>query len=102
MLSIVTPHCFILQIGRSAGFNLGDTYSSYRPLQQQQQQHSPAVSSSVSFASVNNQDLHGSEIFSSSHSAYHPQVWKFSAVNSFLQCLLEGSTSTSECGSYIS
>ncbi|KAJ6371483.1 hypothetical protein OIU77_001898 [Salix suchowensis] len=61
-------------IGRSAGFNLGDTYSSYRPLQQQQQQHSPAVSSSVSFASVNNQDLHGSEIFSSSHSAYHPQT----------------------------
>ncbi|KAJ6423895.1 hypothetical protein OIU84_024798, partial [Salix udensis] len=58
-------------IGRSAGFNLGEAYSSYRP--QQQQQHAPAVSSGVSFASVNNQDLHGSELFQSSHSAYHPQ-----------------------------
>uniref|UniRef100_A0A6N2M7Q3 NOT2/NOT3/NOT5 C-terminal domain-containing protein n=1 Tax=Salix viminalis TaxID=40686 RepID=A0A6N2M7Q3_SALVM len=59
-------------IGRSAGFNLGEAYSSYRP--QQQQQHAPTVSSGVSFASVNNQDLHGSELFQSSHSAYHPQT----------------------------
>ncbi|KAG8644522.1 probable NOT transcription complex subunit VIP2 isoform X2 [Manihot esculenta] len=61
-------------MGRSAGFNLGGTYSSYRP--QQQQQHAPAVSSSgVSFSSVNNQDLlHGSDIFPSSHSTYHSQT----------------------------
>ncbi|CAI0475080.1 unnamed protein product [Linum tenue] len=60
-------------MGRSAGFNIGGTYSSYRP--QQQQQHAPAVSSSgVSFPSVNNQDLlHGSDIFPSSHSNYHSQ-----------------------------
>ncbi|CAK9314470.1 unnamed protein product [Citrullus colocynthis] len=61
-------------IGRSAGFNLGGTYS-HRP---QQQQHSPAVSNStVSFPSANNQDLlhlHGSDIFPSSHAAsYHQQ-----------------------------
>ncbi|KAG6605495.1 probable NOT transcription complex subunit VIP2 isoform X4 [Cucurbita pepo subsp. pepo] len=62
-------------IGRSAGFNLGSTYS-HRP--QQQQQHSPAVSNStVSFPPANNQDLlhlHGSDIFPSSHAAsYHQQ-----------------------------
>ncbi|TYJ99491.1 putative NOT transcription complex subunit VIP2 isoform X3 [Cucumis melo var. makuwa] len=62
-------------IGRSAGFNLGGTYS-HRP--QQQQQHSPAVSnSSVSFPPANNQDLlhlHGSDMFPSSHAAsYHQQ-----------------------------
>lgn len=89
-LYFLTPHFCTLQIGRSAGFNLGEAYSSYRPQQQQQQQHAPAVSSGVSFASVNNQDLHGSELFPSSHSAYHPQVWKFSPVNSFLLCHLEG------------
>ncbi|KAF2300448.1 hypothetical protein GH714_013426 [Hevea brasiliensis] len=62
-------------MGRSAGFNLGGNYSSYRP-QQQQQQHAPAVSSSgVSFSPVNNQDLlHGSDIFPSSHSTYHSQT----------------------------
>ncbi|GAV71406.1 NOT2_3_5 domain-containing protein [Cephalotus follicularis] len=63
-------------MGRSAGFNLGGTYPSHRP--QQQQQHAPSVSSSgVSFSSVNNQDLlhlHGSEIFPSSHSTYHSQA----------------------------
>jgi hypothetical protein len=68
-------------MGRSAGFNLGGTYSSHRP--QQQQQHAPSVSSSgVSFSSVNNQDLlhlHGSDMFPSSHSAYHSQV-----INEFL------------------
>ncbi|XP_038902638.1 probable NOT transcription complex subunit VIP2 isoform X2 [Benincasa hispida] len=62
-------------IGRSAGFNLGGTYT-HRP--QQQQQHSPAVSNStVSFPPANNQDLlhlHGSDIFPSSHAAsYHQQ-----------------------------
>ncbi|OAY51743.1 probable NOT transcription complex subunit VIP2 isoform X2 [Manihot esculenta] len=61
-------------MSRSAGFNLGGSYSSYRP-QQQQQQHAPAVSSSgVTFSSVSNQDLlHGSDIFPSSHSTYHSQ-----------------------------
>ncbi|CAN0853950.1 Probable NOT transcription complex subunit VIP2 (Fragment) [Linum grandiflorum] len=60
-------------MGRSSGFNLGGTYPSYRP--QQQQQHAPAVSSSgVSFSGVNNQDLlHGSDIFPSSHSNYQSQ-----------------------------
>ncbi|KAK9280552.1 hypothetical protein L1049_014245 [Liquidambar formosana] len=63
-------------MGRSAGFNLGGTFPSHRP--QQQQQHSPSVSSSgVSFSPVNNQDLlhmHGSDIFSPSHSNYHSQT----------------------------
>ncbi|CAN1283120.1 Probable NOT transcription complex subunit VIP2 (Fragment) [Linum perenne] len=60
-------------MGRSSGFNLGGSYPSYRP--QQQQQHAPAVSSSgVSFSAVNNQDLlHGSDIFPSSHSNYQSQ-----------------------------
>ncbi|KAK8352596.1 hypothetical protein V6Z12_A05G105100 [Gossypium hirsutum] len=61
-------------MGRSGAFNLGGSYSSHRP---QQQQHAPSASSSgVSFASVNNQDplhLHGSDIFTSSHSGYHTQ-----------------------------
>lgn len=63
-------------MGRSAGFNLGATYSSHRP--QQQQQHAPSVSSSgVSFTPGNNQDLlhvHGSDMFPSSHSSYHSQT----------------------------
>ncbi|KAK5830677.1 probable NOT transcription complex subunit VIP2 isoform X5 [Gossypium arboreum] len=61
-------------MGRSGAFNLGGSYSSHRP---QQQQHAPSASSSgVSFASVNNQDplhLHGSDIFTSSHSGYRTQ-----------------------------
>ncbi|KAJ7947728.1 CCR4-NOT transcription complex subunit 2 [Quillaja saponaria] len=65
-------------MGRSAGFNLGGTYPSHRPQQQQQQQHAPSVSSSgVSFSSVNNQDLlhlHNSDMFPSSHSTYHSQT----------------------------
>ncbi|XP_070674373.1 probable NOT transcription complex subunit VIP2 isoform X8 [Malus domestica] len=63
-------------MGRSSGFNLGGSYSSHRP--QQQQQHAPSVSSSgVSFSQVNNQDflhMHGSDIFPSSHSTYHSQT----------------------------
>ncbi|KAK2370930.1 putative NOT transcription complex subunit vip2 [Trifolium repens] len=62
-------------MGRSAGFNLGGSYSSHRA--QQQQQHAPSVSNSgVSFSSVNNQDLHlhGSDIFPSSNSTYHSQT----------------------------
>ncbi|XP_061354062.1 probable NOT transcription complex subunit VIP2 isoform X2 [Gastrolobium bilobum] len=68
-----SPH---FSMGRSAGFGLGGTYSSHRA--QQQQQHAPSVTnSSVSFSSVNNQDLlhlHGSDIFPSSHSSYHSQT----------------------------
>ncbi|OIT02286.1 PREDICTED: probable NOT transcription complex subunit VIP2 isoform X1 [Nicotiana attenuata] len=64
-------------MGRSGGFNLGGTYSSLRNQQQQQQQHAPSVSNSgLSFSNVNNQDplhLHGSDVFSSSHSSYHQQ-----------------------------
>ncbi|KAG4185755.1 hypothetical protein ERO13_A08G000137v2 [Gossypium hirsutum] len=63
-------------MGRSAGFNLGGSYSSHRP--QQQQQHAPSASGSgVSFSPGNNQDLlhlHGSDIFPSSHSSYHSQA----------------------------
>ncbi|XP_022729879.1 probable NOT transcription complex subunit VIP2 isoform X8 [Durio zibethinus] len=63
-------------MGRSAGFNLGGSYSSHRP--QQQQQHAPSASSSgVSFSPVNNQELlhlHGSDIFPSSHLSYHSQT----------------------------
>ncbi|XWS74197.1 hypothetical protein CRYUN_Cryun02cG0195300 [Craigia yunnanensis] len=63
-------------MGRSAGFNLGGSYSSHRP--QQQQQHAPSASSGgLSFSPVNNHDLlhlHGSDIFPSSHSSYHSQT----------------------------
>ncbi|KAG4132080.1 hypothetical protein ERO13_D08G010100v2 [Gossypium hirsutum] len=63
-------------MGRSAGFNLGGSYSSHRP--QQQQLHAPSASGSgVSFSPGNNQDLlhlHGSDIFPSSHSSYHSQT----------------------------
>ncbi|PWA38482.1 putative NOT transcription complex subunit VIP2 [Artemisia annua] len=66
-----SPH---FSIGRSSGFNLGGTFSSHRP---QQQQHVPSISSSgVSFSSVNNQDLlhlHGSDMFQGSHSSFHSQ-----------------------------
>ncbi|CAL5334259.1 unnamed protein product [Camellia sinensis] len=61
---------------RSAGFNLGGSYSLHRP--QQQQQHAPSVSSSgISFSAINNQDLlhlHGSDMFQLSHSNYHSQT----------------------------
>ncbi|KAH7857867.1 hypothetical protein Vadar_017302 [Vaccinium darrowii] len=63
----------LIQMGRSAGFNLGGTYSLHRP-----QQHAPSVSSSgVPFSSVNNHDLlhlHSSDMFQSSHSSYHSQT----------------------------
>ncbi|XP_039026416.1 probable NOT transcription complex subunit VIP2 isoform X3 [Hibiscus syriacus] len=71
MLMMQSQH---FSMGRSAGFNLGGSYSSHRP----QQQHAPSASSSVtSFSPVNNQDLlhlHGSDIFPSSHSSYHSQT----------------------------
>ncbi|CAK9143982.1 unnamed protein product [Ilex paraguariensis] len=64
-------------MGRSAGFNMGGTYSSHRPQQQQLQQHASSVSSSgMSYSTMNNQDflhLHGSDMFPSSHSTYHSQ-----------------------------
>ncbi|XP_040941895.1 probable NOT transcription complex subunit VIP2 isoform X3 [Gossypium hirsutum] len=73
MLMMQSQH---FSMGRPAGFNLGGSYSSHRP--QQQQQHVPSASSSgVSFSPVNNQDLlhlHGSDIFPSSHSSYHSQT----------------------------
>ncbi|KAI3450471.1 hypothetical protein Pfo_007136 [Paulownia fortunei] len=72
-VSMMQPQHF--SMGRSAGFNLGATYSSHRP--QQQQQHTPSASGSGGpFSNVNNQDLlhlHGSEMFPSSHSSYHSQ-----------------------------
>ncbi|CAL5349282.1 unnamed protein product [Camellia sinensis] len=53
-------------MGRSAGFNLGGSYSLHCP--QQQQQHARSVSSSgISFSAVSNQDLlhlHGSDMTS--------------------------------------
>ncbi|KAK6935943.1 NOT2/NOT3/NOT5, C-terminal [Dillenia turbinata] len=68
-----SPH---FSMGRSSGFNLGGTYSSHHP--QQQQLHASSVSSSgVSFSPVNNPDLlhlHGSDMFSSPHSKYHSQT----------------------------
>ncbi|KAJ8563652.1 hypothetical protein K7X08_032104 [Anisodus acutangulus] len=71
-LSMMQQH---FSMGRSAGFNLGGTYSSHRP--QQQLQHAPSVSSSgVSFSNINNQDLlnlHGPDVFQSSQSSYHLQ-----------------------------
>ncbi|XP_057955831.1 probable NOT transcription complex subunit VIP2 isoform X2 [Malania oleifera] len=69
-------------MGRSAGFNLGGTYSSHHP--QQQQQQTPALNSGgVSFSPVNNQDLHhlhGSDMFPSSHSTYHSQTSGLSGI----------------------
>lgn len=69
-------------MGRSAGFNLGGSYSAHRP---QQQQHAPSVSSSsVSFPPGNSQDflqLHGSDMFAPSNSTYHSQVCKFGPGN---------------------
>ncbi|XP_022883024.1 probable NOT transcription complex subunit VIP2 isoform X2 [Olea europaea var. sylvestris] len=73
-VSMMQPQHF--SMGRSTGFNLGGTYSSHRP--QQQQQHAPSVSSGIApFSTVNNHDLlhlHGSDMFPSSHSTYHAQT----------------------------
>ncbi|KAB1996957.1 hypothetical protein ERO13_D13G235000v2 [Gossypium hirsutum] len=73
MLMMQSQH---FSMGRPAGFNLGGSYSSHRP--QQQQQHAPSASTTgVSFSPVNDQDLlhlHGSDIFTSSHSSYHSQT----------------------------
>ncbi|GFZ17990.1 VIRE2 interacting protein 2 [Actinidia rufa] len=80
-VSMVQSQNFSVNMGRSAGFNLGGVYSAQLPQQQQQQQqqqqHAPSVSSSgISFSGVN-QDLlhlHGSDMFQSSHSSYHSQT----------------------------
>ncbi|CAI0475084.1 unnamed protein product [Linum tenue] len=84
-------------MGRSAGFNIGGTYSSYRP--QQQQQHAPAVSSSgVSFPSVNNQDLlHGSDIFPSSHSNYHSQYLALDHTILFSSIIITKASHSLDC-----
>lgn len=83
-------------MGRSAGYNLGGSYSSHRS-----QQHPQSASSSgVSFSPVNNQDLlhlHGSDIFSSSHSNYHPQT---SGLPGIGLRSLNSSNSVSGMGSY--
>lgn len=72
-VSMMQPQHF--NMGRSAGFNMGTTYSSHRP--QQHQHLTPSASGSGGpFSNVNNQDvlhLHGSEMFPSSHSNYHAQ-----------------------------
>ncbi|XP_039136134.1 probable NOT transcription complex subunit VIP2 isoform X2 [Dioscorea cayenensis subsp. rotundata] len=69
---VQSPH---FPMARSAGFNLGGSYSSNR---QQQQPHSASVSTgSISFSPGNNQDLlhlHGTDMFPSSHGTYHTQV----------------------------
>ncbi|GAB4843702.1 Probable NOT transcription complex subunit vip2 [Ancistrocladus abbreviatus] len=68
-----------VQMGRSAGFNIGSTYSSRRP-----QQHTlSANGSTVSFSGVNHQDLvhlRGSDIFPSSNSMYHLQSGGLSGI----------------------
>ncbi|KAL6508906.1 putative NOT transcription complex subunit vip2 [Orobanche hederae] len=72
-VSMMHPQHF--SMGRSSGFNLGATYSSHRP--HQQQTHTPSASGGGGpFSNVNNQDLlhlHASEMFPSSHSSYHSQ-----------------------------
>lgn len=72
-ISMIQPQHFSMD--RSAGFNLGATYSSHRS--QQQQQHAPSPSGgSGPFSNLNSQDLlhlHGSEMFPSSNSNYHGQ-----------------------------
>ncbi|EPS59760.1 hypothetical protein M569_15045 [Genlisea aurea] len=69
-VSMMQPQHF--SMGRSASFNIGSTFPSHRP--QQQQQHAPSPSGgSGPFLNVNNQDylhLHNPDIFPSSHSNY--------------------------------
>eukprot|EP00268_Persea_americana_P042903 TRINITY_DN4298_c0_g1_i6.p1 TRINITY_DN4298_c0_g1~~TRINITY_DN4298_c0_g1_i6.p1 ORF type:complete len:649 (-),score=126.07 TRINITY_DN4298_c0_g1_i6:356-2302(-) len=87
-------------MGRSAGFSLGGTYASHR---QQQQQHTPSVSSAaVSFAPANSQDLlhlHGSDLFPSSHGTYHSQIPSSGPPNIGLRPL-NSPNSVSGIGSY--
>ncbi|XP_047313627.1 probable NOT transcription complex subunit VIP2 isoform X2 [Impatiens glandulifera] len=64
-------------MGRSAGFNLGGTYSSHRPPPSQQQHMQSVTSSGVSFPPMSNQDIlhmHGSDMFQSSHAGYPSQT----------------------------
>lgn len=66
--------CYNMQMGRSSGFNLRGIFTSHRP-QQQQQRHPPSVSSSsISFSGVNQDHLHGSDMFQPAHSGHRPQV----------------------------
>ncbi|KAI8523907.1 hypothetical protein RHMOL_Rhmol13G0108000 [Rhododendron molle] len=72
-------------MGRSSGFNLGGIFTSHRP-RQQQQRHPPSVSSSgVSFSGVNQDHLHGSDMFQSAHSGYRPQVCSDDALIRLLE-----------------
>ncbi|KAG9442272.1 hypothetical protein H6P81_018126 [Aristolochia fimbriata] len=88
-------------MARSIGFSLGGTYSSHRQQQQQQQQQQTPVggTGNGSFSPVSNQDhlhLHGSDLFPSSHGAYHSQT---GGPNIGLRPL-NSSSSVSGIGSY--
>ncbi|KAM0021509.1 putative CCR4-NOT complex subunit/5 domain superfamily protein [Helianthus debilis subsp. tardiflorus] len=80
--SIISPW-FMMQMGRSSGFNLGGVFSSHRS----QPQQVPSIStSSVSFSSVNNQDLsplHGSDVFQVNAGLTNRQCLVFSSSQSF-------------------
>ncbi|MCL7027878.1 hypothetical protein MKW94_003603, partial [Papaver nudicaule] len=85
-------------MGRSGGFSFSESYPS--PRIQHHQQHASSVSSGgLSFTPSNNQDLqlHGSDLFPSSHSPYHPQVQTSGQPNIGLR---NSSNSVSGMGSY--
>ncbi|KAM0001406.1 putative CCR4-NOT complex subunit/5 domain superfamily protein [Helianthus debilis subsp. tardiflorus] len=71
------------QMGRSSGFSLGGVFSSHRS----QPQQVPSISTgSVSFSSVNNQDLsplHGSDVFQVNAGLTNRQCLVFSSSQSF-------------------
>ncbi|KAI3969133.1 hypothetical protein MKW92_024234 [Papaver armeniacum] len=86
-------------MGRSGGFSFSESYPSSRT-QQHQQQHAPLVSSGgLSYTPSKNQDLqlHGSDLFPSSHSPYHSQVQSSGQPSMGLR---NSSNSVSGVGSY--
>ncbi|KAI3942166.1 hypothetical protein MKW98_003765 [Papaver atlanticum] len=86
-------------MGRSGGFSFSESYPSSRT-QQHQQQHASSVSSGgLSYTPSNNQDLqlHGSDLFPSSHSPYHSQVQSSGQPSMGLR---NSSNSVSGVGSY--
>ncbi|KAI3972146.1 hypothetical protein MKW92_028949 [Papaver armeniacum] len=86
-------------MGRSGGFSFSESYPSSRT-QQHQQQHASSVSSGgLSYTPSNNQDLqlHGSDLFPSSHSPYHSQVQSSGQPSMGLR---NSSNSVSGIGSY--
>ncbi|KAI3865859.1 hypothetical protein MKX03_020607 [Papaver bracteatum] len=84
-------------MGRSGGFSFSESYPSART--QQHQQHASSVSSSGLSYTPNNQDLqlHGSDLFPSSHSPYHSQVQSGGQPSMGLR---NSSNSVSGVGSY--